>query len=140
MSRRVDLIADLLMGAAHADHSFGGVELKTVRELMGRFMKVAQLPEWLEWRIQDFKPGHLDVEEAAAKIDLTTNQEKRYLLELIVAVHEADEMWDLDEDLYLRRVAVALALPAEEWADLTVQDLEMERISSLLMPPPLPKQ
>jgi uncharacterized tellurite resistance protein B-like protein len=139
MTKRVDLIADLLMGAAHADHHYEGSELLLVRELLERFMKVRKLPDWLEWRIGDFKPQHLEVEQAVVKLGISSKEDKRHLLELIVTVHEADDTWDLDEDAYLRRVATALEMPEEDWADLTVQDLEMDRISKLLVPPPLPK-
>jgi uncharacterized tellurite resistance protein B-like protein len=136
---RVDRIADLLMGAAHADRRMDGHELETVKGLLCRFMSVTELPDWLEWRIADFDVTHLDVEACVAKLGLTTEDEKRHLLELIASVHESDDTWDLDEDAYLRRVAEALALPEDAWSDLTVSELSIDRISRALIPPPLPK-
>ena len=138
-ARRVDLIADLLMGAAHADSSMDGQELATVKQLLCRFMNVSELPEWLEWRIGDFDPAHFSMQECIGKLGLATHDEKRTLLELVTAVHESDDTWDLDEDAYLRRVAKALGLAEEDYADLTISELSIDRISRALIPPPLPK-
>ena len=139
MSERHDLIADLLMGAALADKHLAGVELETVKELLARAMSTPSIPDWLEWRLQDFKPAHLDVADATSKLALKTKKEKRQLLELIVAVHESDDTWDLAEDAYLREVGEALGLPEKAYADLTIADLELEIIGKGLVPPPLPK-
>jgi uncharacterized tellurite resistance protein B-like protein len=138
-ARRVDLIADLLMGAAHADHAMDGQELGTVKALLCRFLSADALPEWLEWRIGDFDPEHFDVEACVQKLALATQDEKRKLLELCAAVHEADDTWDLDEDAYLRRVASALGLAESDYGDLTISELRIDRISRALIPPPLPK-
>lgn len=138
-ARRVDLIADLLMAGAHADHSLNGQEVSTVKQLLCRFMNVPELPEWLEWRVGDFNPAHFDLQDCIAKLDLSTQEEKRTLLELVTAVHESDDTWDLDEDAYLRQVAKALGLAEEDYADLTISELSIDRISRALIPPPLPK-
>ncbi len=139
MSERHDLIADLLMGAALADKHLAGAELKTVKKLLANAMSTSSIPDWLEWRLEDFKPEHLDVAAAASKLGLKTNKEKRQLLELIVAVHESDDTWDLAEDAYLREVAQALDLAEEAYEDLTVADLELEILGKGLVPPPLPQ-
>jgi len=139
MKRRPDKVADLLMGAALADRHLDGRELDTVRTLLRRAMGRPSLPEWLVWRLDDFKPEHLDVTEAVAKLGLDSDDTKRKLLELIVAVHESDETWDLSEDAYLREVASALGLAAADYADLTVGELEIESIGRAVLPPPLPR-
>jgi hypothetical protein len=139
VSRRVDRIADLLMGAAYADRAPEGGEVDLVRETLAELMSVPALPDWLEWRISDFKPEHHDIQDAVDKLALTTHEEKVHLLELIATVNECDETWDLEEDAYLRKVAAALGLGPEDYADLTVNELSIQRISRVLMPPPLPK-
>ena len=139
MTKRVDLIADLLMGAAHADRELDGKELETVKKLLQKVIKRSRLPDWLQWRVEDFKPAHLDIPEAVGKLGLKTDDEKHKLLEMIVAVHESDDTWDLDEDAYLRQVAAALGLEGDAYDDITVAELEIESIAKLVVPPPLPK-
>ena len=139
MTERVDLIADLLMGAAHADKELSGKELETVKKLLGKVIKRSRLPDWLQWRIEDFKPAHLDVAEAVGKLGLKTKEDKHKLLEMVVSVHESDDTWDLDEDAYLHQVAAALEMESGDYDDITVAELEIESIAKLVVPPPLPK-
>lgn len=142
MSGRNEHIADLLMGAALADRQLDGREYEAVQSLMREAMKVKKLPAALEKRLKSFKPSKLDVVATVRKLALASDSEKRHLLELIVKVHESDELWDLDEDAYLRRVANALGLAEDKYADLTVQVISIESIGEslgLAGPPPLPK-
>jgi tellurite resistance protein len=139
VTKRVDLVADLLMGAAHADQELSGKELDTVKKLLGKVIKRSRLPDWLEWRIEDFKAAHLDIAEAVGKLGLKSKDEKHKLLEMVVAVHESDDTWDLDEDAYLHDVAGALGLNQADYDDITVAELEIESIAKLVVPPPLPK-
>lgn len=139
---RDELIADLLMGAAAADRDLSGEEVATVRALLGRALGVAVLPPELEARIAAFNPAIFSVEHALGWLGLSTPMEKRYLLELIVAVRDADGVLDLEEDAYLRRVAGALAMPPEAYADLTLDVDEVPLAGAALLgkaPPPLPK-
>lgn len=139
MKRRPDKVADLLMGAALADRHLDGRELATVKRLLCRAMGRRELPDWLEWRLDDFTPEHLDVAEAVRKLGLDSRDAKRKLLELVAAVHESDETWDLSEDAYLHEVAAALGLARADYADLTVGELEIESIGRVVIPPPLPQ-
>ena len=61
------------------------------------------------------------------------------MLEIIPNVHDSDELWDLDEDAYLRAVAAELGMAEDSYADLTVQELDIGEIGAVLLPPPLPK-
>ncbi len=139
MSNRNELIADLLMGAALADKHLDGRELEAVKRLLTEAMGVDKLPTSLEHRLERFKANELDMFGSVAQLGLRTKKEKRTLLELVVAVHESDELWDFDEDAYLRKLAAALRVPEEDYADLTVEVLSVETIGKVLMPPPLPK-
>jgi uncharacterized tellurite resistance protein B-like protein len=136
---RHELIADLLMGAAMADKHLDGRELDKVRALLCEAMRVKKLPTALDRRIQSFKANKLDVFATCDKLNLASDDEKRKLLELIVAVHDSDDLWDFDEDAYLRKVAAALRLAEDKWKDLAVQILSIESIGDALLPPPLPK-
>ncbi len=139
MSNRNELIADLLMGAALADKHLDGRELQAVKRLLTEAMGVDKLPTSLEQRLKRFKANKLDMFGTVAQLGLRTKKEKRTLLELVVAVHESDELWDFDEDAYLRKLAAALRVPEKDYEDLTVEVLSVETIGKVLMPPPLPK-
>ena len=134
------LIADLLMGAAHADQHLDGRELTKVKDLLCKATSNALLPKELEDRLDAFSPADLDVAATVAALDFEGEEDKRHLLELITAVHDSDEVWDLDEDAYLREVALALGLDPDDYADLTVAELEIGDIGAALLPPPLPDE
>jgi hypothetical protein len=140
MSDRHECIADLLMGAAYADKQLDGCELAKVKKLLGELMGKAALPAELDARLTNFEPSKLDVTGTVAALGLSTDDEKQKLVELVSAVHDADDVWDFDEDLYLRGVAAALGLSEEAYTHLTVGDIEMDVIGAALLPPPLPKK
>jgi hypothetical protein len=133
------LVADLLMGAAHADQHLDGRELAKVKELLCKATGSVTLPSELEERLDAFEPDRLDVEGTVERLAFESDDDKRHLLELISVVHDSDEVWDLDEDAYLRSVASALGLGHDDYADLTVAELEIEDIGAALLPPPLPE-
>jgi tellurite resistance protein len=134
---RHETIADILMGAAHADQHLDGRELEKVRQLLVEATGGALSTE-LSSRLDTFEPAGFDVATAVASLGLTDEGDKRHLLELVAAVHDSDDVWDLDEDAYLRDVAQALGLATADFADLTVAELEIEDIGAALLPPPLP--
>lgn len=139
MATRNELISDILMGAAFADDRLEGAEYDAVKRALAKAMGVDEVPPVLAARLEWFKPDEYDMEKTVAQLDLETASDKRQLLELIVSIQEADEVYDLDEDAYLRGVAEALGLPPEAYEDLAIQDLEFEAgRDSILMPPPLP--
>jgi len=138
MTDRSELIADLLMGAALADSHLDGRELDSVKKLLCEAMGRLILPPELEERLDSFDMEQLDVSATVAELSLGTAAQKRYLLELIAAVHDADEVRDLDEDAYLRQVAAALQVPEGEYADLALDVISIVEIGMSLMPPPLP--
>jgi uncharacterized tellurite resistance protein B-like protein len=144
---REELIADLLMGAAHADAQVDEVELDAVKSLLCQFSGSPKLSARLEQRVAKFDPRSFDVGATVAKLHLKTDVEKRKLLELVAAVEQADDILDLAEDAYLRKVANALGLPPSAYADLTVDVIDIDEIRQSLLPPlptgpkppPLPK-
>jgi uncharacterized tellurite resistance protein B-like protein len=143
MATRNELISDLLMGAAFADQSLGGSEYDAVKRALARAMNVAEVPPVLAARLEWFDPARFDLARTVADLGLQTDLEKRQLLELIVSVNAADQVLDIDEDSYLRRVAEALGLPREIYDDLVIQDLSIESVRgaavALLAEPPLPR-
>jgi len=140
MSTKHELIADLLMGAALADQHLDGREYEAVKELLAQAMRQKTVPASLEGRLKRFEVAKFDAIDTVKKLGLKTDEEKRNLLELIAKVHDADDLWDFDEDAYLRKVAAALGVDEDVYVDLTVEVLSIETIGdAILGPPPLPK-
>ncbi|MEQ9324470.1 MAG: hypothetical protein RIF41_35225 [Polyangiaceae bacterium] len=155
MTKRAELIADVLMGAAHADPLQEEPE-KVVRHALEQLMGAAYLLANLDARLSAFEAKAFDMKATVKALGLEGDLEKRQLLELIAAVEHADDVIALEEDQYLRAVAEELGLPEEAYADLVIDVVEARdsrmsleppnRVSlisardSLLGPPPLPKQ
>ena len=137
--KREEHIADLLMGAAHADGHLDGREMQRVRELLRQALKTTMLDSALKARMRSFKPAGHSVQQSIDALALPSDEERRQLLELVVAVHEADDTWDFAEDEYIRVVAKAMGLPKSAYEDLTIGDVAIEVIGASLLPPPLPK-
>ena len=124
MADRIDVITDLLMGAAYSDGSLEGREEATVRRLLGELLDGA-LPAATDARITAFSPEGFDLEETAAHFRDDSPERKRKLLELVVAVRDADDVFDTDEDDYMTALARALGMKPEEYADLALQIEEL---------------
>ncbi len=118
-------ICDLLLGAAHADSNFTDRERATVRELLADLFGSDQLPSEVDARIDLFQPDKFAVDAAAEPFRGDSADEKKKLLYLVAAVHEADEELDFAEDDYMRALGLALELPADALKDLVI-DVEVE--------------
>lgn len=118
-------ICDLLLGAAHADSNFTDRERSTVRELLSDLFGSEELPSEVEARIDLFQPAKFAVDAAAEPFRSDPAEEKKKLLYLVAAVHEADEELDFAEDDYMRALGLALELPADALKDLVI-DVEVE--------------
>ena len=152
MATRNELISDLLMGAAFADQSLGGSEYDAVKRALARAMGVDEVPPVLAARLEWFEPARFDLAATVAELGIEDDAEKRQLLELIASVNAADQVLDIDEDSYLRKVAEALGLPRVLYDDLVIEDLSIESVRGAALallepigrkaarkPPPLPK-
>ncbi|HTE50372.1 MAG TPA: TerB family tellurite resistance protein [Kofleriaceae bacterium] len=135
-------ICDLLLGAAHADSHFRDEERDTVRKLLVELGGGAALAPEVEERIGSFAAAGFDLARAAAAFAGDPIEEKRKLLRLVSAIHDADEELDLDEDAFLRGLAGALELPDDELNGLALEfEVEELRESYTALrsgPPPIP--
>jgi len=139
---RAFAICDLLLGAAHADSHFHDRERQRVRELVAELAGKSGLPPELDERIGAFRTATFDLERSAAAFRGDAIEEKRKLIRLVAAIHDADEELDLAEDDYLRALAAALGLPDSELTGLALE-LEVEELRDSYarlraMPPPIP--
>lgn len=129
MRDRIEVVGDLLMGAAYADQQLVGKEGETVRRLLCDVLQSQTLPDALEAQLQAFSGTDFDLAAAAKAFAGDTVAVKRRILQMVAAVHEADEELDLDEDAFLKRLAVALALAPDLYKDL-VLEVEVEELRS----------
>ena len=125
LADRIDVITDLLMGAAYADGALEGREEATVRRLLSELLAGAPLPAAAEARVAGFDPRAFDVQAAAARFAADAPERKRALLELVAAVRDADEVFDSAEDDYLTGLGAALGLERAAYADLALEIEEL---------------
>jgi uncharacterized tellurite resistance protein B-like protein len=118
MKDRITLVADVLMAAAYADAQLHGEERNAVRRLLRQVLGGDALPMDLDFRIDEFDPKSFDLGETAAAFTADPPETRRRLLELVSAVHAADEEYDLSEDEFVRQLGAALGLPEESYRDL----------------------
>lgn len=139
---RTMAICDLLLGAAYADDQFTNQERQTVRELLGDLCGGTDLPSEIEARIELFDPKSYDMDKTCAPFAGDSEDDRRKLLHLIAAVHEADEELDFAEDDYVRAVAESLNLPEETLTgiavDFEVEELKEDFAKLRKTPPPVP--
>jgi len=124
---RIMVITDLLLGAAYSDQNLRGQEEDTVRKLLRELLDGEELPKEVDDRIKTFPAGTFDMKQAATDFTADPPIKKRKLLELVAAIHDADEELDLDEDAYLRDLAKALGMDEDEYKDLALH-VEVEEL------------
>jgi uncharacterized tellurite resistance protein B-like protein len=137
---RILPLSELLLGAAYADKELKEQEKDEVRALLEEL--AGELPTEVELGIANFDPAKFDLAKAAAAFKGDSDDDRRKVLFLVSAVHEADEELDFAEDEYLRKLAAALGLPASALQGLTV-DVETEELKQTFQqvrkgPPPPP--
>jgi uncharacterized tellurite resistance protein B-like protein len=141
---RIEPLCDLLLGAAHADAEFKDREDEEVRAMLEDLG--GPLSTALEQRIASFDPKKFDVVKTAALFRDDPEDDKRRILFLVAAIHDADDEIDFAEDEYLRALAAALGLPASALDGMTV-DVESDELVetfeqvakvSVKKPPPSP--
>jgi uncharacterized tellurite resistance protein B-like protein len=140
---RAQALCDLLLAAAYADAHFHEREKALIRERVAE-LSGGEVPAELAARIDAFDPAGFDLEETAAAFAGDPPEKKRELLELVAALHEADEELDLAEDDYLRALARGIGAP-DGALDGLVLSYEVEALRRSFeglraTPPPIPKR
>jgi uncharacterized tellurite resistance protein B-like protein len=132
----LEQIADLLMGAAYADGSLEGSERQAVERILGDLISGDDLPAGVVERIERFDPADYDPAVACSVLALPERADKRALLALLARVSDADDIHDLDEGAYIRRVAELVGADPEDCSGLAVEVVHVRRLSQ---PPPVPE-
>ena len=134
MKDRIQVVADILMGAAYADSNLAGDERASVKQLLSNVLQTESLPMDLAFHLEEFSPTAFDLDKAAAAFAKDDDETKRRLLELVAAVHAADHEFDLAEDEYLHRLGEALGLPHSAYKDMIVSVVEEVHLGEDLEP------
>ena len=112
-----------------------------MRELLSDLAGGALPPE-VAARIDKFDPKKFDLAAVASQFARDPVDDKKRLLYLVAAIHEADDELDLAEDAFLTDLAKALELPASatEGMTLTVEEEVLEQSFNKVRkgPPPPP--
>lgn len=131
-------IADLLMGAAHADGRLEPEELDSVREIIGALAEEQDVREQLLARAERFDPQTHDVEACCRRIPLSSARACRSLLVLIGRVVDADGVEDFAESSYLRQVADLIGIDPRDTGDLISDIVSVDGETAPPAPPPVP--
>lgn len=123
MKGSIETITGLLLGAAYADKRLEGREIDQIRSLLLRLLGSEELPNSVADQIASFNPAMFDAPGAAASLIDLEERDRTRILEMVAAVHDADDEVDLAEDEYLVVVAKGLGVSA---AGLTIQFQELD--------------
>jgi uncharacterized tellurite resistance protein B-like protein len=142
MEDRIEAVCDLLMGAAYADKELHDKEKQVVTDYLGSLLPDGELTEEIEERIANFSPEGFKLGDVLSQFSDDSEEDRKKLLEVVAAVHSADEEYDLDEDDFITMVAAGLLLSDED-AKKHLLDYEVESLKEYMAklrpsPPPVP--
>ena len=123
-SSEVKAVGSILMGAAHADGGVTREEAGEVRRILEELFGEKPLPDFLVDHLLTFNPQAFDLATTCASLRLQGPEERRGLLSLVARIVEADGIYDLAEDSYLRRVAREIGAEPGEYRDLVIERVE----------------
>jgi lipopolysaccharide/colanic/teichoic acid biosynthesis glycosyltransferase len=113
-------LADVLLAAAHVDGTMCERERRTLTRLLVEIAGVEALPQWLDEHIRAFDARRFDLATAAGRLREIPLFQRRHIVELVRAVCDANNAYDLEEERFLIQLALALSLAQEDAADLVV--------------------
>jgi len=116
----VEAVADILVAAALADGGVDRKERQALFRLLKDFLSVESLPSWLEQRLLKFDPDSFDLNQAAARLADLSSDEKRHVLEMVRALCDSNDAYDLEEERFMIALTFALGLEPEHAADLVL--------------------
>ncbi len=130
-------IADLMMGAAHADGRYESKEADAIRDVLRDLVQDDVLPHDLYSYLDGFEPEGFDLEACCVALKLDSAPKRRFMLKLLARITETDDIHDLEETAYIKQVARLIGAGPEEYADLTVEFSSGQDEGST--PPPVPE-
>src|ERR1700733_1604467 len=113
-------LADVLLAAAHADGEICARERRTVARLLTGRAGGGKPPRWLDEHLAKFAPDPFALVAATEQLRKLPPLQRRHVAELVRAVCDANNAFDLEEERFLVALVLALALAPEDVADLVV--------------------
>jgi lipopolysaccharide/colanic/teichoic acid biosynthesis glycosyltransferase len=113
-------LADVLLAAGFADGKLCDRERRTIVRLLTELSDAERLPRWLEEHLAAFTPETFDLAAAAEKVRRIPPIQRRHVAELVRAVCDANNAFDLEEERFLLALVLALSLAPEDVGDLVV--------------------
>lgn len=143
MDDRIEAVCDLLMGAAYADNTLHEKEKEVVSDYLASLLPDGELSDELKERIDGFSADDFELAPTLLLFSDDSKEDRMKLLDIVAAVHRADDEHDLDEDDFVNDVASGLSLSDEDKKE-HVLDYEVESLKENLAklrpsPPPVPK-
>jgi uncharacterized tellurite resistance protein B-like protein len=132
MKEHIDTITDLLLGAAYADKRLEGDEIDAITKLVCKLLGAEALPDAQAAQLKAFNPAKFDVAAAGSTLSGLSDDDKKRVLELVASINESDEVIDLDEDAYLRKVAAALGVADSVLAEHAIEILSDDDLDGML--------
>jgi uncharacterized tellurite resistance protein B-like protein len=142
MRERIEAVCDLLLAAAFADEQFVDSEKEAITTMLCELAGTDELDPGLAARIEHAENGEIDAMDAASVFVGESDENKKTLLKLVSAVHDADDEYDFAEDEFMILVTGAIGLNSKEMRDYLL-DYEVEDLAEyykkLTTPPPVPQ-
>lgn len=129
-------VAELLLGAAHADDDFDGHEAEAIGDILRSLVPGGELPVEVTRHLASFDLDEFDAEATCSHFAQLDEAARQGILSLVVKVTEADGVHDLSESDYIHRIAEAFGVDQTHYSQFTVDIIEIEHTP----PPPLPPQ
>ncbi|MFO0745171.1 MAG: TerB family tellurite resistance protein [Myxococcota bacterium] len=109
---RAEALADILCAAVAADGRVDDAELVVVDAMLMKVLGVAALPDALREHIRGAsRKRSLDLENAYSRLALTTERERKALLQVVTEVAQADGKITKSEKKFLDRLGDLLDPP-----------------------------
>ena len=133
---QIKAVAELLMGAAHADGDYDGLEAEQIGDLLRGLFSQSEMPTELTSHLARFEVDRLDVQACAARFEGESETSRVGVIDLLATLADADGVYDMKEDEFIKQVASALALSEESYEHHTIDVIE---VMDAHQPPPVPK-
>ena len=130
---QIQAVAELLLGAAHADGEYDGHEAEVIGDVLRGLGPEEDLPPEVSGHLARFDIEGFQIEEACSRLSMIRDDDKLGVLALIHEVTDADGVHDLAESEYIHQVAEALGVDEDEVRDHTIELIEVAG------PPPIPE-
>ncbi len=124
-------LAELLLGAAHADGHFDGLEAGEIGDILHEVVD-GDLPSEVSLHLSKFDMSEFSLCESCDEMNLESDEERRAVISLVTRVTEADSLHDLAETDYIRQVVDAMG------GDVDAYEGHMFDVV-VVKPPPMPQ-